>query len=76
MAFFTDGSYDIYTLWTCQDMVEALTFLLANIYVRFGTSIYKQVIGIPMGTNCALLIADLFYTVMKEILCYLFPPSR
>lgn len=59
-AFFTDGSYDNYTLWTCQDLIEALTFLLDNIYVRFGTSIYKQVIGIPMGTNCAPLVADLF----------------
>ena len=58
--FFTDDSYDNYTLWTCQDLIEALTFLLDNIYVRFGTSIYKQVIGIPMGTNCAPLVADLF----------------
>ncbi len=47
--FFTDGSYDNYTFWICQDLVEALTFLLDNINVRFGTSIYKQVIGIPMG---------------------------
>ncbi len=29
-------------------------------YVRFGTFIYKQEIGIPMGTNCAPLVADLF----------------
>jgi hypothetical protein len=43
-----------------KTLVEALTFLLDNIYVRFGTSIYKQVIGIPIGTNCAPLIADLF----------------
>ena len=59
-AFFTDSSYDKYTLWTCQELVESVSFLLDNIYVRFGTSIYKQIIGIPMGTNCAPLIADLF----------------
>ena len=38
----------------------ALDFLIDNINVRFGNKIYRQVIGIPMGTNCAPLIADLF----------------
>ena len=27
---------------------------------RFGTKLYRQVVGIPMGTNCAPLVADLF----------------
>ena len=31
-----------------------------NIYIRFGTNLYRQIVGIPMGTNCALLVADLF----------------
>ena len=35
-------------------------FLLDNIFIRFGTKLYKQVVGIPMGTNCAPLVADLF----------------
>ena len=26
----------------------------------FGTNLYIQIVGIPMGTNCALLVADLF----------------
>ena len=38
----------------------ALTFLLDNIFIRFGTKLYRQVVGIPMGTNCAPLVADLF----------------
>ena len=46
--------------WTCVEMIAALDFLLDNIFIRFGDSIYRQVIGIPMGTNCAPLIADLF----------------
>ena len=36
------------------------TFLLDNIFVQFGTKLYRQVVGIPMGTNCAPLVADLF----------------
>ena len=31
-----------------------------NIYIRFGTKLYRQIVGIPMGTNCAALVADLF----------------
>ena len=29
-------------------------------FIRFGTKLYRQTIGIPMGTNCAPLVADLF----------------
>ena len=35
-----------------------------NIFIRFGTKVYRQTIGIPMGTNCAPLVVDLF------LLCY------
>ena len=31
-----------------------------NIYIRFGTKLYRQIVGYPMGTNCAPLVADLF----------------
>ena len=39
---------------------DALSYLLDNIYIRFGTKLYRQIVGIPMGTNCAPLVADLF----------------
>ena len=41
-------------------MCESLTFLLDNIYIRFGSKLCRQIVGIPMGTNCAPLVADLF----------------
>ena len=31
-----------------------------NTYIRFGTKLYRQIVGIPMGTNCTPLAADLF----------------
>ena len=47
-------------------MVE---FLIDNIFVRFGGCLFRQVTGIPMGTNCAPLLADLFlYSYESEIL--------
>ena len=41
-------------------MTDALIYLLDNIYIRFGSNLYRQNVGIPMGTNCAPLVADLF----------------
>ena len=31
-----------------------------NICVRFSNKVFRQVVGIPIWTNCAPLIADLF----------------
>ena len=41
-------------------MCKTLTYLLNNIYIRLGTKLYIQILGIPMGTNCAPLVVDLF----------------
>ena len=59
-AFFTSGDTKRYKLCSCQNVCEALIYLLDNIYIRFGTKLYRQIVGIPMGTNCAPLVADLF----------------
>ena len=37
-----------------------LNFLIDNIFVTFGGRVFQQTVGIPMGTNCAPLLADLF----------------
>ena len=36
-----------------------LEYLIDNIFVEFGGWIFQQTIDIPMGTNCAPLLADL-----------------
>ena len=46
-------------------MCEALICLSYNIYISFGTKLYRQIVGIQMGTICAPLVADLF------LVCYL-----
>ena len=40
-------------------MCEALIYLLDNIYIRFGTKLYRQIVGILIGSNCVRLGADL-----------------
>ena len=50
------------TKWsfTCSDLIDMFKFLMDNIYVKFRGVIYRQVIGIPMGCDCASQVADLF----------------
>ena len=48
------------TFYTEKDIIRMLDFLIDNIFVEFGGHVFQQCIGIPMGTNCAPLLADLF----------------
>ena len=59
-AFLNSEKPKKYHAWSCQNVCDALTFLLDNIFIQFGTKLYRQVVGIPMGTNCDLQVAYLF----------------
>jgi hypothetical protein len=43
-----------------QASMSARFFLVDNIYVVFGDQVFQLSVGIPIGTNCAPLLADLF----------------
>ena len=52
-----------------EQVISMLEFLTDNIFVSFGGTLFQQVVGIPMGTNCAPLLADLFlYSYESEFL--------
>ena len=57
------GNFFIYDLET---IAEFLRHLLDDMYVRFGDQLLRQVMGTPMGTNCASLLAN-FYLAMYEL---------
>ena len=45
---------------------------MGNICIRFGTKQYRQIVGIPTGTNCAPLVADLFlFCYERDFMTYL-----
>ena len=58
--FFISDVYKNYNLWSCQKVCDALVYLLDNIIISFGTKLYRKTIGIPIGTNCIPLVADIF----------------
>ena len=60
MHFLLQKKTKKYHAWSCQNVCVALTILLDNIFIRFGTKLYRYEVGIPMGTYCAPLVADLF----------------
>ena len=63
--------YSHYASWTnspdentehldCNKVIRLMNWLLDNIYVTFGDQLFRQVIGIPMGTDCVPFLANLF----------------
>ena len=63
-AFFTSTDQRGNNLWSCQNVCDALSYLLDNIYIIFGNKLYRQIVGIPMGTNFAPVVADLFFILL------------
>ena len=53
------------TLWSYQNVlwdwfINMLVFLIDLIFAMFGGRVFQQTVGIPMDTNSAPLLADLF----------------
>ena len=51
-------------------LLEWMEYLINNVYIKVGNRVYCQTIGIPMGTDCAPQLANLFlfhyeYSYMK-----------
>ena len=56
-------------MYTGDNICRMTEFLVDNIFVQFEGRLFRQVIRIPVGTNCAPLLADLFlYSYEKEFL--------
>ena len=47
-------------MFQLNDIIECVKFLIENAYFRVGKSIYRQIIGIPMGSDPAPFFANLF----------------
>ncbi len=48
-----------------SDLISWLDFLLDNLFLCFGQGVYRQCIGIPMGTDCVVYLAN-FYLFTYE----------
>ena len=53
--------------------MEWTDYLIDNVYIKVGNSVYRQTIGIPIWTDCAPQLANLFlfhyeYLYMKNLM--------
>ena len=68
-SYFTSDPSNGDNKYIANDICKMIEFLVDNIYVRLGIQLFRQTIGIPLGTNCAPLLADLFlYSYESEFL--------
>ena len=52
-----------------KNVCDALTFMMDNVFIRFGNKLYRQLVEVPMGTNYAPLVAILFlFRYEKDII--------
>ena len=50
--------FDCDISWSCS--LLGLMSFFGQHFIRFGTKLYRQVVGVPMDINCAPLVGDLF----------------
>ena len=50
---------------TAKELLDHIKFIVGNSYVKFQGKLYRQVVGIPMGTNCAPHLANIFLHVFE-----------
>ena len=75
--YFVKEHSDSKNKYTEEDIIKMLEFLVDNIFVVFVGKVFQQIIGIPMGTNCAPLLADIFlYPYEAEFIQSLFSAGK
>ena len=72
-AYLSSEANSKFLTLNAKELCTLLNYLIDNIYVKFGSSLFRQSIGIPMGTDCAPLLADLFlhyyeYNFMNDLM--------
>ena len=68
-SYFTSDPLNGDNKYTTSDISKMIEFLVENMYVRFAGQLFRHTFGIPMGANCAPLLADLFlYPYENEFL--------
>ena len=52
-------------MYAADNICKMIEFLIDSILCSFGGCLFRQMIGIPMGANCAPLLAGLSFTHMR-----------
>ena len=55
----------INTDWAQFDWLHAMEFRFDNIDVSFENTVYQQVVGISLASNCESLVSDLIHSTLR-----------
>ena len=64
--FFTPEQPKRFKLCSCQKVCDALHYFLDNIFLRFVSKLYRQIVGIPMVLIVILLLQICFCFVIND----------
>ena len=59
-TLFVKEHSDSKSKYTEEDIIKMLEFLVDNIFVVSAEKVFQQIVDIPMGTNCASMLTDIF----------------
>ena len=59
-TYFVKEHSDSKNKYSEDDIIKMLEFLVDNIFVVFAGKVFQRTVGIPMGTNFAPLLVDIF----------------
>ena len=70
-SYFVKEHSDSKHKYSEDDIIKMLEFLVDSIFVVFAGKVFQQIVGIPMGTNCAPLLPDIFlYSYEAEFIVF------
>ena len=64
-SYFSDSICPNFLSVTARELIEWVKCVIDNSYIYFQDAVYRQVVGIPMGTNCAPYFANIFLHVYE-----------
>ena len=66
-AYFSNKWSKDHSSFTADEFISLVEFIVDNSYVVYQNKVYRQIIGIPMGTNCAPDVANVYLHVFEYI---------
>ena len=51
--------------YSAKELIQHISFIINNSFVVYKGKVFRQIIGIPMGTNCAPHLANIFLHIFE-----------
>ena len=65
-AYFSKSRSKKNDSFSCDVLIEKINSIINNSYIVYHDVVYRQKIGIPMGTNCAPFLPNIFLHVFRH----------